>query len=528
MAGVNHFCDHPKCCNAPVAFGFQKEGVKMKICSEHVMDAVIKHMSIFEIALFDFIDSVKDVLLYEERKELRHKGIAALDILEVKCEEEWLSGQERLTANYTQLNDALIQTYQEMLENIKKTYDEIKQNIIQTRANLDKLMQDKAFSLTSEDWKLCETVPTASPFRVILGDSRGEVVEVVMRNCHVTFDVNGDEEVQGVRSDMGTDVRELGVAGGESPAVEQHQETGPNEVEASLAAGECLSTAQLQVKRGEYDAAIEELKKGRSLLQQSNLQNSELWRQLSNSLAETLHQTNTNMNECAEICKEVLQACEQHSDSFELWRALFWFACRKSITESAAIEKWKGMLRVESPVCECVRLYTEGELLYWKGESQKAVKKLEEGLKLGKTLLPDAYMTACCLTDLARLYHFVTTKVSNCEQYYTQACDVLSVHFPYSYYYALALTNQGYRDRNKERLEQAGERLQHAYDLLSTRYTESWCFGVCLYYNGLLYESLNRIPEAALALEQALPILKKNNSSELKGCEAAINSLRYR
>jgi len=67
---VDNLC----CGDLPQAFGFVN-GTKWRACEVHTLTLIHKQAIVYEIAAFTFIQTPRDGALYEERRNLRPKGL---------------------------------------------------------------------------------------------------------------------------------------------------------------------------------------------------------------------------------------------------------------------------------------------------------------------------------------------------------------------------------------------------------------------------------------------------------------------
>ena len=495
----------------------------------------------YSIAAFHFIASVSDAPVYEHRKQLTQRGLGRVTTMESRCEEEWIRAQTLIQSHSTALYEVLQQTYQELWERSMQGYADAKLQLSLTRANFERLVQDREFQLNAKDSDICEREDALSPFRVMVSDCRLTVVEAVLSNFRLlSKDREGLERLVKEQSEIGrVDVaHEVGVYAKElgypvedfGEAARQWMEDANQQLLSLLTYREnetsCLSYGLVKVKSGEYDKAISEFEKGRTMLNQRNLQGSKLWLQLSNSLSEAYHQIHMYM-ECMSVCEEVLHTYPSHTHHFELWRAVFFLSeslytqgpCSRGYT---VVREWREKLETESPLCQCVSLCTQAHMLSVKGEKREAIRKYEAGLILGRTVIPHTYLTAYCRMDLGFLYADDTRK----EDQYLQACSVYSVLCPFSLSHCINLNNLGGHYLRTNHFPSSEEKLTQAYSILSTHYLDSYACGQCLYIQGCLYETTNRSDIAVPKLSQALPLLRKSLQSWVSRCEAALNRLR--
>ena len=543
MADSNLYCDELACSNSAQVFGFLPGGTKKKVCQDHMLTLVNKQVSIFSIAAFQFMETAKDGAAYEERKELMQRGLGAVMTLESRCEEAWSQGQTRLQTHCTALNETIQKTYQGMWDQGSQKYEETKEQLATTRKRLEGLVRSKHLQLSPEDLELCEAVPAGAPFRLVVGDCRVAVVETLQGHFHLISadkqhlqELVKEQQAQGkvdIAQEVSQYAREWDYALGDfaeeaRKLVEQATQQLKHLLTNVEVEKRCLSTGLQSIKTGEYAQALEQLEQGRSLLRQKDLQTSELWLQLSNSLAEALHQVG-RYQEGVRVCEQVLATWGGHSHTFELWRAVFFLSeClyfhRQYNQGYAVVEKWTGKLKRDSPPCQCVWLCTQASMLYRKNLTNEAVSKLEAGLKLAQQLIPNTYLTAYCRHYLGVLYS-ILSKPREEEEQFVKVLRVYAAVCPFSIFACVCLNRLGGTYYNTQRYSSAEEKLQQSYLILSTRYPDTPPFAICLYSLGLVYEKKSRREEARQKLETALPLLRKFSSSLVKSCEKTLKKL---
>ena len=557
MAAVRDHCDQPNCSNAAVVFGFVPDVGKTKTCHEHILTLVNMHLSLFDISAFHFVDSAKDGVLYEERKELVQKGLKAVATLEDNCEREWVTGQDLLQTHSATLFEVFQRTYEVLWRKTKERYEETKRTLSASRSRLERLLQEKDFQLGAEDMVLCETQPTGSPFKLILGDVRVTVADTLLASF---FLLPTNQELAGAKLtsnletvaaqqhrlgkvDIANEVslyaqeRGLVHADYQKEAL-QYKDTlarrlaclSATEEEFAQLVTSWQSAAHQQVQQGQYKAAARELQRAREALKQKERQHSELFLQLTNTLAETRFQV-CKYSKCRSLCEEVLQSWGQHSHAFELWRALFFLTgslchLKQQKKALALVEEWSAKLPADSTPCQCVSFYIKGRVLHWEHKAEEAAKQFEAGLELGQQLFPQAYFTALCRMSLGSLHHLTLNQLQQAEEQYLLADSVYSVLCPLSCSACVCLSNLGDLYRSTQRYNSAEEKLQQACSCLQARYQNSLFFAHCLFKLGLLYSDTDHMPEAIAQLEKALPILQRLHSSYADSCEASLRSLR--
>ena len=549
MSETNIYCD---LCQSPaVVFGFQREGVKTKACENHVRDLVRKKVNTIDIEGFHFIQSTKDVAVYMERKETMERGMGAATCLRSRCEEEWSNAQTRLRANREEIMEIVRKTYEMVTTQGQKRYELVVKRTEETRNRLKRLIQERDFQLNPEDMAMCREVPTGSPFRLIIGDCRLHLVQALLSHFHFlssdlplpTLDTLAGKQADLGHLDIAEEVSTYAAGHGhrlsdyteaanrlkeQTNTQLQHLlsniETTANAIEK---ASECLKTGLGKVRTGEYNLAVEEMEKGRTLLKQHGLSNTELGLEICNSLAET-HSQVGRYAESVSVCEEVLRSWGQHSHTCELWRSLFFltdsFYFQKQASKAFALyEEWTGKLPTPSPLCESISLCTQANLLFVKGESEKAGRMFEDGLKKGLKL---TYLAGYCGSQLGQIYEICMKKSKEAEEQYLQSCRTFSLLCPSSLSACFSLNALGSLYSSTKQPTLAEQHLHQSYLILSTRYPDTLTYGLCLYRLGLIYKASNRRQEAVQKLETAMAILRKQFAGYAKECEWNLQEIR--
>ena len=159
MNEVNIFCD--TCGLSASTFGFTKPGHKYKVCKDHIQDLTDKHLTTFDIAAFNFIDSVQDAGLFEERRELRRKGLGNIAALESEGDGKWAESCQSLETGKAELMGIVETCYREKWQAAHSNYEQAKQALEQRKLNFERLLISKQYQLSAEDAALCESLTSA-------------------------------------------------------------------------------------------------------------------------------------------------------------------------------------------------------------------------------------------------------------------------------------------------------------------------------------------------------------------------------
>ena len=309
----------------------------MKVCKQDMTELVDMQVATFNIAGFSFIESLADGLLYEQRKEIVHRGLRAISESERKCDEEWCRSQTLVTSNCAALFEVIKRAYQEMLDRGKEEYQDAKQKLQASRQKLEKLLAEKHFHLSSLELAVIEKLPAATLFRLVVGDCRVTVVKTLLTHFHLLSpDRNKLETLVkeqsllghvNIANEVSLYARDLGFPFSDFQQAARKQAKQVEEQISNLLyfreiETQCLSAGLFKIQSGDYDGAIQDLQTGMTRLNQRALQNSELWLQLGNTLAESYFQM-MRYADCEKECEKVLSSWGRQSNSCELWRAVF-------------------------------------------------------------------------------------------------------------------------------------------------------------------------------------------------------------
>ena len=464
MADEDLLCDQEKCTHLAVSFGFLPDGVKMKVCQDHESVLTAQEVKSFSMTDYHFLESIGDMQLYDQRKVWVQKGMESLTLLTRKCEEEWVKGQARVQVHKSAVEGVVQKTYEEIVARGKLSYEQTKLHIEETRAHLTRLMRDKSFQLTPIDLTRCEAA--GAPFRMIVGDCRVQVAETILthfRLMHAESELDRliSEEMEQGRKDIACEIslyaRELGY---ENPDFEAESmqlieektreltcllHTTATEQEVLATAGQYLDSAQSHISQDKPDTAVSELEQGRTLLKLRGFQDSALWLQLTNALAE-VHCMGKRQTECEDACEEVLNSWGKHKHTFELWRAAFILTFTvfmerrmgriQTIRAVTLLEEWTGKLDSDDPLCHSISLICQAVAAI-DGTEDKVNKCVQE-VESHREALTQSFISAVTLWLLGILY-WGLRNLPLAESTLSEACSVFESHYKGSFYYGMGL-----------------------------------------------------------------------------------------
>jgi hypothetical protein len=158
---VNILCDCYECGVTATTFGFTQPTIKYKVCRNHIHVLTDKHLSTFDIAAYGIIDSVKDAGLYEERREMRQKGLGNLSTLESELERNWIEFQSSLETAKNQLWEIVENCYREEWYRAQASFEETRAALAQRKLNFEHLLTTKHYQLSPQDSALCEALESS-------------------------------------------------------------------------------------------------------------------------------------------------------------------------------------------------------------------------------------------------------------------------------------------------------------------------------------------------------------------------------
>lgn len=563
MAERNLFCDQRSCGQLAIVFGFV-QSAKVRACRDHTLSMVDKRVTLFDIAAYDFIQSAQDAPLYEQRRDLMQKGLGTVTALETKCECDLLEAQSHLLASSVAVFEVIMKSFQEQWEHTCDRYKEIMRSLKESRNHLERLVADKHFQLGSSGLGLCESVPSSSLFRLVIGDCRLALVKVLLNHFvllpideKAQFDISKRKAEVAKLKEVATRQAEEGSVDVAEAVINFSKEFDtsasgidfkftaaqlkaaiPKQLAALLStykrdpeqvAEECKAAANEANKLGEFEAAVTELQEGRTLLQQQALGSSNLFLQLSNCLAETYHQS-ARWQDMLTLCEDTLEVWTPDSSSTEGLLALFFLITAHYWLQHtklrAIIADWPSKLTQRSPLDRCLMLQIRVIELMSLEKLEEAVEKNIQALQFCDQLAPNSYLLACSRITLARVYQDMC-RLEQTEEQLLAAQRVLSVHFPHCYYTGLCLSFLGQLYRSRGKLDLAEDKWLRARQLYSQHFPQSNQLVSCLNNLAFFNQNRNRLAEAEQQLIEALQILSIafQQSLELGQCLASLAGL---
>ena len=586
----NYYCDHAGCSNVARVFGIGMQSTKSKACGDHALDLIGKHMSVYDISGFTFIDSAEDAALYMNRKEQVVKGLGNLSTLESRYNTDLEVARNRLQSRKTSLLALVERVVHEMQLATCLQFEELKQKLQQSHSHLQSFLTNKDFHLSPEDTTLCSDVHSPHGVGLVLGDCSLAVAKAVMESFFL-LPFEGDkmvsfaqEQIAKGRLDLAKEacdyVQNLGLSS-LCPDIDSASlvysrkaerkliELLPNastDHEVQMVVDTLIASSMQASQVSNYTKSLRKLMRGRDILHSKKQespticrdhgfalarfgkwgeadsvyrrglelqldlgQSSELALQLNNGLIEAYYQS-AKLQEAVSVCKYVLEGWSRTPHTFEMLRTVYFLASSYYYLEQHAngfaLVDAWQGVGVDSARSACVL----GLILAEKMRLQKskgAIAFNEQAVAQSMQQLPSSFMTAQALRNLGRIFE-TQQQLQRTEECYLQACQIFSMHFPHSFSYAQCLENCGYLYQNLVNSpDQAEKYYKDAYDILKQHYAETKAFAYCLLNLGLLSAGKGRKEEAIQYLEKAMELHRKMGDQESQTmCELALSGLR--
>lgn len=406
----NFFCDEEGCGLPAHVFGFV-DGVKRKACEKHVLTLTLKQVTVYGIAAISFMQSSKDILLYEEKRERMQRGLGAVASLETACEQDWVEWQRHLQENCVTAHEVVNQCFYEVRLRGQECYEEMRRDLKELRTRLEQLTRSKEFELTIQDSTVCDSAPSGPLFCVMVDDIRCPVAELLMTHVHIlTRDMR--EESQKDWADnlqaYGQDQANKGatkVAAQAAVYAKQLGVSGPNFQEEALQASEdyseklrcllyvttrqeaekCLEAGKSASLTGDFERALTELQRGRDLLSDSD--DWELYLQLDCNMAEIYFQTD-RYEDTVEVCELIMSTWNPKAHILQYFRSIYYlfgaYIGLKQIHQMLAImnQLGKGSWIPHCSDCQCVLLCIDVVLFMGEKGYEEAEQCLKKALQL--------------------------------------------------------------------------------------------------------------------------------------------------
>lgn len=556
----NLFCEERDCCERAYMFGLQNSR-RPKVCRAHLFVLTDKKLPVFDIAAHQFINSLADVKLYEERRTLMQRGLGHVSALEIRCDSNFGEAQSLLSNAKAAVLSVIERSFREVELTVMKRVEEVKAVLLQASQDIQRLTLAKEVQLSPSEMALCENLPAGPLFRLAYDDCKFPVVEAILTRFQL---LPGQalvlEPVTTVVETLNTQVQELLKTGKADMAEEaaRFAETlgaPPANISASDQREKCIkklpfllrSTVSSEEVEGAfailwrqamaaravylYPRCIKKLEKLRSL-QSSRASDSDLCLALGQELTRLarfqeadhllrtalLHAT-VDSRFSVSIGNAIAEAYYQsgryeaaveaynwnrmgRGSSLEalhfLTNSLYWLG---RYEEGLALAQTSGELS-ENAQDRCVQVCIRGGIAQISGDCLTATHLYEEAWSL--QVQPSSYLVCCMIRDLAVCYE--SLRKEKALELYLQAAHIFACHFPLSYDYAKSLCYLGDYYHSQKQDKEAEPQYKEALKVLSVHYQYTMNFPLCLTSLGEVYEASSRPVEAEEQWVQACEV----------------------
>ena len=522
----NLFCQESHCGLPAQAFGFVN-GEKRKVCEAHISTLIQKKATLYSIDAFTFIKTPEDGPTYYQRHSLMQQGLGVITWLESACEKDWEEGQKQLQEICNVAHETVQRSFQEMWVRGRKCYEEMKETLSDTRNRLEKLVLDQDFRLTAEETTLCGSAPVGRLFRVMAGDCRLHIAEALIANFHIViWKLKAEKQTDWAHrlQELANSQAEAGWADLAMETAKCAKEFGALTSDFELAASqqsqiidqrlnslfekstlgeaeECLQKGKISSKSGDFDAAIEELQRGKKLLIGPNCL--EVHLQLSVNLAETYCQAGRWQDAVSE-CERILTTWTDDRVNPYYFEALYYFMFVNRYLNQLSqtvVAKWSAKLTVASPRCEWVFLCIQAFIYEYNQQFVKA----EESYKAVLQLDHMSYITICSRVHFALMYKG-QGKLQQAEQLSISAKELLSAYFPFSFLFAIVLNTLGLLYCNLNRPKEAEKLHLKAAQIFLHCSPLSINYAINQFNVGLVYDDMGEVEKAIEGYQSAIQL----------------------
>ena len=403
MERKNLYCDQAHCGQEASVFVLQPP-TKIKACRVHGMDLMEKHLSVFSIAAYDFIESMEDYTEYVARREVEQKCQGTILALQERCEENRDQAKSQLHAVKQELLELVERCIREMELRVEQRCEQAKKELNTLKDSLAQFTSDKSYKLSPVLAGFGDSIPAGAVFRVALRDFSVSLAKAVMESCvllpldgcipqmDIESNLLGNVKVLGEKADLVEKVlsfaRELGhsVPSGDAlrtnlqksrrkairellsalplTATEQHKrEIADSYLQAGITAQEA----------GNYAKSLKKLQQGWSLLQQFGLESPELDLQLGLVLA--------RLGRCGEAC-EVLTRGRQRCSPVEMALRLSNGIVEANYLAEMREEAGKVAELALSSAAGCSNAFEQLKAVYFLADAQYQLDKETRGFEL--------------------------------------------------------------------------------------------------------------------------------------------------
>lgn len=514
MAAVASGCDHPGCQHTASSFGFLQQQ-KVKFCQEHLVTLTSAKASIFHMDAFEFIETTGDIALFEQVQGMSARGFGHLSTLETRCESDWSAAQHKIQTAEADIIEVARRSFKEMLARTQLRYEEAKKELKQRRTSLERMTKDKHFRLNPEDSALCESLPTGSLFRLVLGDCQLEVAKTLLAHCHILPPVGvthieparrrgsmrslvtfAQEQADQGRADVAEETCEFVEALGgtlcpdfKEDAVKSRQQIAQqlalllpdavNEQDINSIAEQYIAEGREAREAGDYERAINKLQRCKGLLQERNMESAELCLELGQVFSHFAQRNDAEL-----VLRRALELNPKVDLALQLCTALaktFFQAGRWVETETIceeALRKWGNT----SHSSELFRV------LYYLVNSHFLQEQVERGLALINEWVDkipaDNPQSRCALLFIRA--EKLRVEGSQEAYLYEEAVELGQQVLPNSYLTVCARRRLGMLYKAQNQLEKAEDQWLRACETHATHFPRSLGHAICLSHLGHL------------------------------------------
>lgn len=542
MAAQRQRCDHGDCEQPAEVFGFPGS-IRSKACLRHMLEVIGECEPIYIISAYSFIETVQHVPLYQERKARSKRGKEHLKVLEARCDRAYDQGSQELTLSLGEVQKAIELVSEEVVKRAQIHHQQMKQRLEEKKSNLERLVVDRDFELSTEDAELCQAIPAEGGLRVSLRDCKEQLTQTILahlqllpeealvkveravdhRQADQEVAVNADEprqpaiplQIPAVREALikGKTAREEGQYADALRWLQQATAQGEEDLELSLQLGLThlhfghIQDAKLELRRN-FDPA------------------NALSVQVRTALAETYFQAGM-WRDVIEECTPILQTWQNSAAGVEQLRALFFltyshYQLNQHLEGNAVVDQWTERQDAEGPLC--VLSFLLGEKLRALGCKQEAMEQYEDGLQQNQ--LPDSYITVVSQLSLGMVCE-AKGLADEAAHHYFEACSTSTKHFPFS----LACANSWAKlsilgMKRLQDPEQTEVQFQRACEVYTTHFPSSLDFADTLFLAGLFCKLRKQPDLAETRWEHACDIYKRisPNSPDYAKCLSTLAS----
>jgi hypothetical protein len=276
-------------------------------------------------------------------------------------------------------------------------------------------------------------------------------------------------------------------------------------------------------RAGNFDEAVKKLKRRMSKLKFLAETYTELWLQLTASLAQLCCEAG-QWKDTISLCMDAksvwisLPIFESFCVLYCLLQSHYYLG--SSYEGLEIITQWTEQVKVHSPRSQCVLFLIKAFQLFEKENLTEAATCYEQALAVDVDLHPHVYLIACSRLYLGTIYES-TSRPELANDQFNSARLLLSAQYPHSIGLAISLVSLGRVNHNCLQLPMQAENLYaEAAQMYAARFPKSLHYVECLANQGILYDSLNRDREAEAAWLKAVEICAESypTSIEWPGC----------